>query len=101
MPDWLGFAIFVIVGAQLLSALAFLILVFAAPRYAQVALNLFGFFLAIRCATFALLGLIKRKFPYRRRVIVPSTKPVKFWGLVLGNMFGAAIGVFLIQMRFP
>ena len=98
MPDRLGMVLFAIVGAQLLSALAFVILLFAAPGYLHVAVKVFGFFLTLRCGFFVVYGLVSRTFALQTQAITASEQPWRYAGLVLGNLLGALLGVFLILL---
>ena len=77
--DRLATAVFAIVIAQLLSALAVPVLAFAAPNYMFIALNMFGFFLAIRAGIFAIYGLVRGSLPYHKQVVDRSAEPLKYW----------------------
>jgi hypothetical protein len=98
MPRWLAVALFFVVIAQFVCALVVLVLALVASPYMFVALNLFGALLTVRAGTSVVYGIVGGGMPYRARSMASSAHPVKFWGLMLGNLLGVLVGLFLTRL---
>jgi hypothetical protein len=99
IPRWLAVALFFVVIAQFVCALVVLVLALVASPYMFVALNLFGALLTVRAGTFVVFGIIRGSLPYHEQSMTRSAHPVKFWGLMIGNLLGVLVGLFF--MRLP
>jgi hypothetical protein len=97
MPTWLAIAVFVIVIAQGLCVFAVIVLA-VAGRQVFVAVNVFGFLLALRSGTLGLYGFIKGELPSRKRAVSRTTEPLRYWSLVLGSVVGVCVGAFLMSL---
>ena len=98
MPKRLALAVFAIVVAQLLTALAIVILLLSAPHLVIIPVKVFGTLIVLRSGFFVVYGLVAGDLSSPGWRASRTLDPVKFWSRLTGNIIVVGFGVFLMLL---